>query len=65
MPIVNVALGPRSYPVIIAAGLLEQAALWREHLPAGKILVVRVWQKPETALLRQLPQGHRVHACDV
>jgi len=40
VPTVNVALGRRSYPVIIAAGLLDQAALWRKHLPAGKILVV-------------------------
>jgi 3-dehydroquinate synthase len=37
---VNIDLGKRSYPVIIGSGLLDQAALWREHLPGGKILVV-------------------------
>ena len=40
MSTVRIALGKRSYPVIIGGGLLDQAALWREHLPGGKILVV-------------------------
>ena len=40
MSTVKVALGKRSYPVIIGGGLLDQAALWRKHLPGGKILVV-------------------------
>jgi 3-dehydroquinate synthase len=40
MPSVNVALGDRSYPVIIGKGILGQSELWHQHLPGGKILVV-------------------------
>ncbi len=40
MSTVRIALGKHSYPIIIGGGLLDQTALWREHLPGGKILVV-------------------------
>jgi len=38
--ILNVALGTRSYPILIGAGLLTRADLFRERLPARDVLVV-------------------------
>ena len=40
MDILNVALGTRSYPILIGAGLLTRADLFRERLPARDVLVV-------------------------
>jgi 3-dehydroquinate synthase len=36
----NVALGTRSYPILIDGGLLGRPELFREHLPAGDLAVV-------------------------
>ena len=36
----NVELGARSYPILIGAGLLDHAELWREQLPARDLLLV-------------------------
>jgi 3-dehydroquinate synthase len=38
--ILNVALGQRSYPILIDAGLLGRGELFREHLPARDVLIV-------------------------
>ena len=37
---VNVALGPRSYPIHIGAGLLEQPGLLLPHLPQPRVAVI-------------------------
>jgi 3-dehydroquinate synthase len=36
----NVNLGTRSYPILIAGGLLARPEVFREHLPAGELLIV-------------------------
>lgn len=40
MDILNVALGTRSYPILIGAGLLSQSQLFRERLAARDVLLV-------------------------
>lgn len=40
MDTLNVALGTRSYPVLIGAGLLARAESFRERLPARDVLIV-------------------------
>ncbi|RZU99268.1 3-dehydroquinate synthase [Spiribacter vilamensis] len=37
---VDVALGERSYPIIIGRGLLDDGELLREHIPAHEVMVV-------------------------
>jgi len=36
----NVALGTRSYPILIAGGLLGRPEVFREHLPARDVVIV-------------------------
>ena len=40
MDILNVALGSRSYPILIGAGLLTRTELFNERLPARDLLIV-------------------------
>ncbi|MEO8718065.1 MAG: 3-dehydroquinate synthase [Burkholderiales bacterium] len=40
METVRVALGARSYPVHIGAGAIDAEALYRPHLPAGRVAIV-------------------------
>lgn len=40
MNTLNVELGSRSYPILIGDGLLGQADVFREHLPARDVLIV-------------------------
>ena len=40
MPVVNVDLGHRSYPVLIGAGLLQNSESWRDFIPGNRILIV-------------------------
>lgn len=37
---VEIALGERSYPILIGPGLLEDAAGWRDHVAARDLLIV-------------------------
>ena len=36
----NVELGTRSYPILIDAGLIGRAEVFRQHLPAGDVLIL-------------------------
>ena len=40
MDTLNVELGTRSYPILIDAGLLGRAEVFRQHLPARDVLIV-------------------------
>ncbi|MBT8148438.1 MAG: 3-dehydroquinate synthase, partial [Gammaproteobacteria bacterium] len=36
----SVELGPRSYPILIGSGLLSNADIMQQHLPAGQNFIV-------------------------